>query len=61
MSNVLPVMIEDLIGNLLNKKTHAERRQFYHTSATNIRNALDEAIKKYEMEIDLQNAGRNYK
>ncbi len=61
MSSVLPVMIEDLIGNLLNSKTHVERRQFYYTSANNIRDALEEAIKKYERERDLQNAGRGHK
>jgi len=61
MSSVLPVMIEDLIGNLLNNKTHVERRQFYYTSANNIRDALEEAIKKYERERDLQNAGRGHK
>jgi hypothetical protein len=57
----LPVMIEDLIANLLDNRSHFEKRQFYYTSASNIRQALDEAIKKYERERQFGNVNRSNK
>jgi hypothetical protein len=57
----LPVMIQDLITNLLDNRSHFEKRQFYASSALNIKNALDEALKSYEREREFKSAGRSNK
>lgn len=47
---MIPTLIEDLIGKLLDKKVHVEKRQFYYTTLLNIRKSVDEALSKYDKE-----------
>jgi len=47
---MLPVIIEDYIKNLTNKAVHIERRQFYYTSLVKIKEAVEKAIRDYEIE-----------
>lgn len=47
---MIPVIIENLIGDVTNKKIHTDKRQFYYTTLVNIRKAIDSAIKEYEKE-----------
>jgi hypothetical protein len=45
---MLPVVIEDLIGKLLNKNSHPESRQFYETTLRLIKSNIDKALEQYE-------------
>lgn len=47
---MIPVIIEDYIRKLTDKKTHIDQRQFYYTSLMNIKDQVDKAIKDYERE-----------
>lgn len=47
---MIPVIIEDMIANVTNNKTHKERRQFYYTTLLAIKEKIDKAIKDYERE-----------
>lgn len=47
---MIPVIIEDYIKNLNDKKTHVERRQFYYMSLKNIKDAVEKSIDDYERE-----------
>lgn len=47
---MLPVIIEDYIKNLTNKGVHPDRRQFYYTSLLNIKEAVERALRDYDME-----------
>lgn len=48
MKPILPVMVEDLIKKVTDSSTHPERRQYYVKTLEDIRDAANEAIKKYE-------------
>jgi hypothetical protein len=48
MKPMLPVMVEDLIKKATDSSTHPERRQHYVKTLKDIRDAADDAIKKYE-------------
>lgn len=47
---MIPVLIEDYIQKLLEKKTHPERRQFYYDSLVRIRDAISVALIEYDRE-----------
>lgn len=47
---MIPTLIEDTIRNLLDKKVHIEKRQFYYLTLSNIRTAIEKAIAQYDKE-----------
>lgn len=47
---MIPVIIQDYIGKILDKSTHPERRQFYYDTLLRIRDSINQAITKYEQE-----------
>jgi hypothetical protein len=47
---MLPVIIQDYITKLLDKKTHVERRQFYYSTLVTIKTSIDKALKDYDTE-----------
>ena len=54
MKPMLPVMVEDLIKKVTDSSTHPERRQYYVKTLGDIRDAADEAIKKYETDRNVR-------
>ena len=47
---VLPVLIEDLIQKVSDKKTPIEKRQHYANNIRNIKNALEQTLVKFDKE-----------
>jgi hypothetical protein len=47
---MIPVIIQDYISNVLDSKTHPEKRQFYYTTLVTIKTQIEKAIKQYEIE-----------
>jgi len=47
---MIPVIIQDYIDKILYKSTHPERRQFYYDTLLKIREAINQAVVKYEQE-----------
>lgn len=47
---MIPVIIQDYISKVLDKKTHPERRQFYYDTLLRIRESINQAISRYEQE-----------
>lgn len=47
---MIPVIIEDLINKVTDKKARIETRQFYYTSLLEIKKRVEKAISQYEME-----------
>lgn len=47
---MIPVIIQDYISKLSDKKTHPESRQFYYATLVTIKASLEKAIKNYETE-----------
>ena len=51
---MIPVIIQDYIANILDKKKHPERRQFYYDTLLKIRESINQAITQYERERDFK-------
>jgi hypothetical protein len=51
---MIPVVIEDLIQKLTNKKERVESRQFYYDTLVKIRDAVEKAIRSYEKERNIK-------
>lgn len=47
---MIPVIIEDYIQKISDKKTHPEKRQFYFDVLKRIRGSIDIALTEYEKE-----------
>jgi hypothetical protein len=47
---MIPVIIEDMIKNLTDKRVHFEKRQFYYDSLIKIKKSIEKAIEIYERE-----------
>lgn len=47
---MIPVIIQDYISKLLDKKTHVEGRQFYYATLLTVKAAIEKAIIEYETE-----------
>jgi hypothetical protein len=47
---MIPVLIEDYINKLTDKKIRIENRQFYYTSLLEIKKHVEKAITQYEVE-----------
>jgi len=47
---MIPIVIEDLVSKVLDKKVHFDKRQFYYATLLNIKNVIDKAIEDYEKE-----------
>ena len=47
---MIPVIIEDLIQKITDKSIHPEKKQHYAGTLYKIREEVDKAIKKYELE-----------
>lgn len=47
---MIPVIIQDYIHKLLDKKTHYEGRQFYYSTLTTIRESINKALYEYDKE-----------
>lgn len=47
---MIPVIIEDLIEKVTNKNLRGDQKQHYANTLYKIREEIDKAIKKYELE-----------
>lgn len=47
---MIPIVIQDYINAVLDKKTHHEKRQFYYATLLTIQSAITRAINDYEEE-----------
>lgn len=58
MSNEVPFQIENLINSILNKNENVYIRGNYRQRLVNIQEAIDKAIRLYDNELYIANAGK---